>query len=112
MGKLSMISNCIRIVRSLLAWERILITGWWPRIGRGMINRISRGDHLLLLWRRIVASWLRLIASRLLWLVTSRLLHLVARGLLRVTRTLATLHRLCWLMNLSSVPALKLTINT
>ena len=104
MGKLSMISHCIRIVRSLLAWERILITGWWPRIGRGMINRVSRGDHLLLLWRRIVASWL-------LWLVTPRLVHLVTSRLLRrsppVYRTLAALHRLCWLMNFSSVPAME-----
>ena len=68
---------------------------------RRRLGRVARGDHLLLLWRRVVAS---LIASRLLWLRSSRMLQLVTRTLLRVTR--ATLQRLCCLVNLSSVPAL------
>ena len=102
-------SHCIRIISSLLGGERILIVCWetsfWgSRIRWGIVNRVARGDHLLLFWRRVVASRLRLIASgsRLLRLITSRLLQLVTRLLLRVTWT--SLHRLCWLVNCTPIP--------
>ena len=102
-------SHCIRIISSLLGGERILIVCWetsfWGSgIRWGIVNGVARGDHLLLFWRRVVASRLSLVASsRLLGLITSRLLQLVTRLLLRVTRT--SLHRLCWLVNCTPIPA-------
>ena len=109
-------SHCIRIISSLLGGERILIVCWetsfWgSRIRWGIVNRVARGDHLLLFWRRVEASRLSLVASRLslitssrlLRLITSRLLQLItSRLLLRVTWT--SLHRLCWLVNCTPIP--------